>query len=140
MAGACQQEASQGQPRQSSCTVRTMTQYLGELIREITIDANDVDEQLLEFLQTLQDEVALPVPALVLGIAVNVVGFNLEGDDRRGLVALCRRAGEGGTLSLADVRFETGSVAAWLHAAYRTCLGLPPFPVRQPPNWRLQAS
>ena len=116
-----------------------MTQYLGEL-REITIDANDVDEQLLEFLQTLQDEVALPVPALVLGIAVNVVGFNLEGDDRRGLVALCRRAGEGGTLSLADVRFETGSVAAWLHAAYRTCLGLPPFPARQPPNWRLQAS
>ena len=54
------------------------TQSLGELIDEITIDANEVDEQLSGFLQTLQDEVAVPVPAFVLGIAVDVVGFDLE--------------------------------------------------------------
>jgi hypothetical protein len=117
-----------------------MTQSLGELIDEITIDAHDVDEQLSGFLQTLQDEVAVPVPAFVLGIVVDVVGFDLEGDGRRGLVAQCRHAGVGGTLSLADVRFKTGSVAAWLHAAYRTWLGLPPFPAQQPSNWRLQTS
>jgi len=45
-------------------------------------------------------------------------------------------------LSLADVRFKTGSVAvtAWLQAAYRTWLALPPFSAQQPPNWRLQTS
>ncbi|MHB8620473.1 MAG: hypothetical protein ACYDAG_13020 [Chloroflexota bacterium] len=79
-----------------------------------------------------QDEVAVPVPATVLGMVVEVTGFDLEGDERRGLVARCRHQGSTGTLSLADVRFEAGSVAGWLHAAYRTWLGLSPFPASRP--------
>jgi hypothetical protein len=65
---------------------------------------------------------------------------SLEGDERRGLVAECRHEGGRGTLSLADVRFEQGSVAGWLHAAYRTWLGLPPFPARRPRNWTWSAT
>ena len=57
------------------------------LIDEITVDAQDVDEQLMAFLQVFLDEVALPAPATLLDIAVEVTGFDSEGDERRGLVA-----------------------------------------------------
>jgi hypothetical protein len=117
-----------------------MTQPLDQLIDEITVDADDLGEQLSGFLQVFQDELTLPVPAAVLGIPVEVTGFDLEGDERRGLVAECRHEGGRGRLSLADVRFEQGSVAGWLHAAYRTWLGLPPFPARRPRNWTWPAT
>ena len=87
-----------------------------------------------------QDEVTLPVPAVVLGITVEVTGFDLEGDERRGLVAQCRHEAGAGTLSLTDLRFEPGSVAGWLHGAYRSWLGLPPFPSHRPPGWTWPAT
>ncbi len=117
------------------CTVLDVAQSLGQLIDEITVDAHDVDEQLSGFPQVFQDEVAVPVPAVVLDTTLEVTGFDLEGDERRGLLAHCRHGGGAGTLSLADVRFEPTSIAGWLHAAYRTWLGLSPFPARRPPNW-----
>jgi hypothetical protein len=110
-------------------------QSLTQLIDEITVDAYDTDEQLSGFLQVFQDEVTAPVSATVLGMTVEVTRFDLEGDERRGLVARCRHQGTAGTLSLADVRFEPKSVAGWLHAAYRTWLCLAPFPARRPPGW-----
>lgn len=112
-----------------------MAQSLAQLIEEITVDAHDTDEQLTGFLQVFQDEVAVPVPAAVLDIAVEITGFDMEGDERRGLVARCRHQQAAGTLSLVDVHFEPTSVAGWLHAAYRTWLCLPPFPARRPPTW-----
>jgi hypothetical protein len=36
---------------------------------------------------------------------------------------------------LADVRFEPGTVAAWLRAAFRKWLGLRASPARRPPSW-----
>lgn len=56
-----------------------MTQPLDQLIDEITVDADDLGEQLSGFLQVFQDELTLPVPAAVLGIPVEVTGFDLEG-------------------------------------------------------------
>lgn len=112
-----------------------MAQSLARLIDEITVDAHDTDEQLSGFLQVFQDEIATPTAAIVLGMAVEVVGFDLEGDERRGLVARCRHQGAAGTIALADVHFEADSVAGWLHGAYRTWLCLPPFPARQPAGW-----
>lgn len=113
-----------------------MPQSLGELIHDITVDAYDVGEQLSGFLQVFQDTVAIPVPATVLDIAVEITSFDVEGDDRRGLVAHCRHQGAAGTVSLADVHFESNSIAGWLHAAYRTWLCLPPFPARRPLDWQ----
>ena len=112
-----------------------LQQSLAHLIDEITVDAYDTGEQLVGFLTVFQDEVATPVPALVLDTAVEVTGFDLEGDERRGLVVRCRHRDSRGTLSLADVRFEPDSIAGWLHAAYRTWLGLSPFPAHRPPDW-----
>lgn len=112
-----------------------MPRSLAQLIDEIIVDAYDTDEQLSGFLQVFQDEVTVPVSATVLGIAIEVAGFDLEGDERRGLVARCRHPGAAGTIALADVHFEPDSVAGWLHAAYRTWLCLPQFPARRPADW-----
>lgn len=99
-----------------------MAQSLEQLIDEITVDAYDTDEQISGFLQVFQDEVTVPAGATVLGVAVEVTGFDLEGegDERRGLVARCQRLEVEDILSLADIHFEPNSVAGWLHAAYRT--------------------
>jgi hypothetical protein len=113
----------------------TMAQSLAELIDEITLDAYDLCEQLSGFLQVFVDEVTVPVPGAVLDIPVEITGFDFEGDERRGLVAQCQHEGGTGTVSLVDVRFEPHSVAGWLHAAYRTWLGLPPFFARRPSDW-----
>ena len=64
-----------------------MPQPLAQLIDAITVDAYDTGEQLSGFLQVFQDEVTAPVSATVLGMAVQGTGFDLEGDERRGLVA-----------------------------------------------------
>ena len=68
-----------------------MVQSLARLIEEVTVDAYDTDEQMSGFLQVFQDEVAAAVAATVLGVAVEVTGFDLGGgDERRGLVACLR--------------------------------------------------
>ena len=112
-----------------------MAQDLEQLIDEITLDAYDLYEQLSGFLQVFSDEVTVPALGTVVHFPVEVTGFDFEGDERRGLVAQCRHDGGGGSVSLVDVRFEPNSVAGWLHAAYRTWLGLPSFPARRPPDW-----
>lgn len=89
---------------------------LSELVDSIVVDAYGTDEQLTAFLTALDDEVDLPCAAQILGVEIEVVAFDLEGDEHRGLVVRCRRVG-GPTdvVSLADVRFESGncrSVAA----------------------------
>ncbi len=110
-------------------------QAIEALIDEIIVDAHNVDEQMMGFLQVFLDEVPLPAAAVVLGVAVEVMGFDSEGDERRGLVANCRHRDGDGTISLADVCFDAQSIAGWLHAAYRTWLCLPPFPARRPADW-----
>lgn len=128
--------APTGQRETSPCTVQNVPrQSLGALIDEITVDAHDVGEQLMGFLQVFQDEVELPADATVIGVPIVVAGFDMEGDERRGLVARCKDGSGAGTISLADVCFEPGSMAAWLHAAYRTWLCLRPFSARRPSDW-----
>ena len=112
-----------------------MTQSLAQLIEEITVDAYDTDEQMSGFLQVFQVEVDVPVAATVVGVAVEVTGFDLEGDERRGLVARCRHQETEDVLSLADVHFDPNSVAGWFHAAYRTWLCLAPFRAERPSGW-----
>ncbi len=112
-----------------------MAQDLEQLIDEITLDAYDLYEQLSGFLQVFSDEVTVPALGTVVHFPVELTGFDFEGDERRGLGAQSRPDGGGGSVSLVDVRFEPNSVAGWLHAAYRTWLGLPSFPGRRPSDW-----
>lgn len=107
-----------------------------ELVESIIVDAYGTEEQLTAFLTVFEAEVERPCAAQILGVDVEVLAFDLEGDERRGIVARCRRQG-GSTdvVSLADLHFESGTVAAWLHAAFRSWLGLRSLPARRPEGW-----
>lgn len=107
---------------------------LQQLVEDITVDAYGDGEQLWAFLAAF-DEVDLPCSAVLLDVSIDVVRIDFAGDERRGLTARCRHAGHGSELSIADLHFEPGSVAAWIHAAYRTWLGLRPFSAREPRGW-----
>jgi len=132
-AGATQMDEPAATPRLT--TFGGVAQNLGQLIDEITVDCNGIDEELMGFLQVFLDEVERPISATVLGSSVEVTDFDFEGDERRGLVAVCRYRRGTGTVSLADVQFKSNTIAGWLHAAYRTWLGIPTFPARRPRHW-----
>lgn len=107
---------------------------LHQLIDDITVDAYGDGEQLGAFLAAFE-EVHLPCSAVLLDVPVDVVRIDFAGDERRGLTARCRHEGHAGEVTLADLRFQSGSVVAWIHAAYRTWLGLRPFSAREPRGW-----
>jgi hypothetical protein len=110
------------------------TDPLDDLIGRILVDCYGEDEELTAFLTILDDEVRRPAEATVLRTPVIVIGFDYP-DGRRELTARCRNAQDVQQLALADVVFPDGTVAAWLHAAYRRFLGLKPFPATEPAGW-----
>jgi hypothetical protein len=95
------------------------------MIEEATVDCYDEVEAFWGMFTTLEDRLAFPFEAQVLGDSVEVVG--LDGDksnERRGVVAQVRRGARQYTVALADLEaVEEGSeTAEWL-AAYRYWLG-----------------
>jgi hypothetical protein len=62
------------------------------LIEEALVDAYGEDEQHGAFLVMLEDRVARPFTALVVGEGVEVRGFDWAGTPRE-IVAVCRRKG-----------------------------------------------
>lgn len=56
-----------------------------DLIDQITTDANGEAEQLWAFRQAFEDEVAVPCDASVIGEPVQVLRFDFDGNERRGL-------------------------------------------------------
>jgi tetratricopeptide (TPR) repeat protein len=105
------------------------TAALDELIAEITLDAYGEQEQLWAFRQALEDSVALPAEGFVVGEPVVVVGFEYDGNERRGMTAKCRRAdGREYLVTAADVTMTRGAEPSRCLAAYRKWIGLPPYP------------
>ena len=64
---------------------------LDDLIKEIATDAYGEAEQLWAFRQAFEDEVAVPCEGTVIGESVQVLKFDFDGNERRGLTAMCRR-------------------------------------------------
>ena len=108
---------------------------LDELVAAITVDAYGDDEPQTAFLEVFNQEAQLPAGATVLGAPVEVVGFDYR-DDRRSIVACCRRDGVAQDLAAADLVFPPDAVAAWVQAAYRRWLGLTPHTFDMPADWR----
>ena len=105
---------------------------LSELIESIIVDAYGTGEQLAAFLGAFSEEVRVPCVATALDLPVEIVRFDAEGDERRGLIARCgREAKRAGVGSLAAVCFGPGTTAAWLHAAHRGWLGPAPSSARR---------
>ncbi len=112
----------------------TSADALDRVIETIVVDCYNEDEVYTAFLTVIDDEVALPAPASLLGSQVTVVELDYA-DPARGLVAVCRGPNGTGEVAFADVAFPAETLAAWLHAAYRHHLGLKPFPAIQRPDW-----
>ena len=98
-------------------------QEIDDLIAEVTVDAYGDDEQLSSFEYAFEELDVLP-DATVIGEVVEVLHIWYDGDERRGLIARCRRNGQEYPLSLLDLAFPGDSEAARLVAAYRRWLGL----------------
>ncbi len=98
-----------------------------DLIDEITIDAHGDDEQLWAFRQAFEDNVAVPSDGFVIGEPVSIVGFDYDGNARRGLTARCRRAdGSEHIVAAVDVVLPGHAAGGRYLAAYRRWLGLEP--------------
>ncbi len=80
------------------------------------------------FQQVIQDEVAIPIDAFVVGEPVAVLGIDYE-NERRGLTARCRcEDGSEYAIAACDVYFPERTKAADYVAAYRLWLGMDPYP------------
>jgi hypothetical protein len=102
---------------------------LNDLIERIVADAYGDDEQLWAFRQVMEDEIRLPADAFVVGEPVTVLEIDYDGNERRGLSVRCRREdGSEHRLAASDVMFAEGSKGADYVAAYRTWLGIEPYP------------
>ena len=80
-----------------------MRDEIDDLIEEVIVDAYNEDEQLSAFGQAFEDDGRFPFRGLVVGVEVNVTSVDFDGDERRGIVAICQRAGKPYSVSLIDV-------------------------------------
>lgn len=71
------------------------------MIEEATVDAYGESEQATAFLTALEEHLALPFGATVLGEAVVVEKIDLSGADE--LIAICRRRGKRQRVRLLDL-------------------------------------
>jgi hypothetical protein len=96
--------------------------YLRRLIEEALVDAYGEDEQHGAFLVMLEDRVACPFTALVVGEEVDVRGFDWAGASHE-IVALCRRKGHTYRVSVTALQWagRRPGGAEWLDA-YRAWL------------------
>lgn len=105
------------------------------LLEVITVDCDNASEQMTAFCEVFAAEVPFPTTATVVGATVRVVGVDLA-EDGEELTARCQRAVVVQDLRLSDLVFSPDAPAAWIHAAYRRCLGLRERPTAMPPGWR----
>jgi hypothetical protein len=110
---------------------------LDRLIEEIITDAYGDDEQLWAFHSALDDGIELPCDAFVIGEPVSVVEFDYDGNQRRGLVARCRREdGSEHRISATEIELAEQSSGGHFIAAYRKWSGLDPWPEQAAPPSR----
>lgn len=110
---------------------------LERLVAEITADARGEDEQYWAFHRALVAGSNLPCDAFVLGEPVSVTAFDYDGNQRRGIVARCRRVdgsasgpehGAEHMIAASEVTFAPHSQGGRILAAYHAWLGLDPSP------------
>jgi hypothetical protein len=92
---------------------------LDALIEEATVDAYGESEQATAFLTVLEEHLALPFSATVLGEAVVVETIDLSGADE--LIAICRRRGKRQKVRLLDLELPVPRPkgAEWVAAYHR---------------------
>ncbi len=100
----------------------------------ILADSSEEADATTAFLTVLEKEISFPVLATLLGEPVIVTGLT-EDDATFELRARCRGKAAEGLVSFSDLEFLSGTVEAWLHAAYLAYLGQPLSLVTRPVDW-----
>ncbi len=96
---------------------------LEALVEEAIVDAYGDEEQTVGFLTMIADYVAVPFSTRLLGVAVEVVGFDISGETE--IVAVCTRGTRSQRVLLVDLEVPDpppdGAVwiAAWRHWCQR---------------------
>jgi hypothetical protein len=108
---------------------------VNRLLEVITVDCYNASEQVTAFYEVFTQEVPLPITVTVVGASVRVVGIDIA-EHGEELTARCQRGTVGQDLRLADLVFPSDTPAAWIHAAYRRCLGLTAHPAAVPAGWK----
>jgi len=105
------------------------------LVAVITVDCHNLAEEMSAFYETFAEAVPLPAIATAAGRSLQVLRFDIDerGDD---LAARCRDDGVIHDRRLIDLMFAPDTEAGWIHAAYRRCLGLVPYPAAFPKGWQ----
>jgi hypothetical protein len=114
--------------------VRQVESRLREDIEIILTDAYREAEETTAFLTVLAEEIDFPVPGSLLGQPVIVTAL-VEDEATLELRARCRGKSGNGLVSFADLEFPSGTVEAWLHAAYLSYLGRPYPVLTLPSGW-----
>jgi hypothetical protein len=102
--------------------VRQVESQLRDDIEIILTDAYGETEEMTAFHTVLAEEIDFPVPATLLGQPVIVTEL-AEDNATLELRVRCRGKAGNGLVSFADLEFRSGTVEAWLHAAYLSYLG-----------------
>ena len=105
----------------------------GRLLEAITVDCDNLAEQVTAFYETFAE--AVPVLATVVGATVRVCAVDIA-EHGEELTGRCQRGDVVQDLRFADLVFPPDTSAAWIHAAYRRCLGLAPHPAAVPAGWK----
>jgi hypothetical protein len=114
--------------------IRQIDARLQDDIEIILTDTYGEAEESTAFQTVLDEEIDFPVPATLLGQPVIVTGLT-EDDDTLELRARCRGKAANGLTCFADLEFRTGTVEAWLHAAYLSYLGRQHPTLTPPSGW-----
>jgi hypothetical protein len=115
-----------------------MADAIDQLIDDVLVDAYGPDEQLWAFRQAFEDTATFPFAGAIAGAGIDVTDIDYDGDDHRGLLAVCRRDGQRHTVSLLDVVPTPSLTAATsqLIDAYRRWAGAEPLPRSSSPPVR----
>ena len=88
---------------------------------------SDGHQQLRAFHQTFEDEVPVPCAATVIGEPVQVLQFDFDGNERRGLTAICLHPnGTKHVVAACDLVIPPAAPGGPQLAAYRKWMGLAP--------------
>jgi hypothetical protein len=100
---------------------------MNPLLDEILTDAYGDEQQLWAFRQAFETNIPTPCRATVIGEVVTVLGFDYDGNARRGVTVRCRRS-DGATyfVPVADVVPRPRSKAAPYFQAYCEWMGVVP--------------
>ena len=111
----------------------TRRDEVDRLLEVITVDCYNLAEQVTAFYETFAE--AVPLPTTVVGATMRVLGIDIA-EHGEEITARCQRGDVVQDLRLSDLVFPPDTAAAWIHAAYRRCLGLTAHPAAVPAGWK----